>query len=131
MAQMEGINPNITRRGSNSFEVPEELEQDLAQLSDNEDPTAIISAGFGMGVDIDIVAKGFKSQPSKHQGNKRLKSTLELRSTRGRGRARARGGARASSQPIARRLPLLDELELEGEDKGEEEDEGEDESVKG
>ena len=60
-------------------------------MSDDEDPTAPISVGSEVGVDIDIVAKGFKSRPPKHQGNKRLRSALELRSTHGRGRGHARG----------------------------------------
>ncbi|KAB1209482.1 hypothetical protein CJ030_MR6G018861 [Morella rubra] len=58
----------------------------------------------------------------KHKGNKRLKSGVERRSSRGRGRAH--GVGRASSQPVSRRLQLLDELEASNED--EEEDDGED-----
>ncbi|KAB1209415.1 hypothetical protein CJ030_MR6G006207 [Morella rubra] len=68
----------------------------------------------------------------KHKGNKRLKSGVERRSSRGRGRGRARGVGRASSQPVSRRLQLLDELEASNEEEEqdeeeEEEDDGEDE----
>jgi hypothetical protein len=91
-----------------------ELEKALESLSDEDEPSGMgsdsgpVTVGSGVGVQMGIVAKGFKMREPKHKGNKRLQSGLELRRSRGRGR----GVALASSQPIARRLQLNDELDV-------------------